>query len=68
MLDGSERRDGLRAVDERGTLALVDAAERAGVERFVFVSAAGMTRIPHVPLAKAKLAVEERLRGHASGG
>jgi uncharacterized protein YbjT (DUF2867 family) len=62
MLEGREGRDGLREVDERGHVALVDAAEQAGAERFVFVSAGGMERIPRVPLAHAKLAVEARLR------
>ena len=62
MLAGREGRDGLREVDERGHLALVSAAERAGVERFVFISAAGMDTVPHVPIARAKLAVESRLR------
>jgi uncharacterized protein YbjT (DUF2867 family) len=62
MLEGREGRKGLREVDAQGHLALVDAAERAGAERFVFVSAGGMERIPHVPLARAKLAVEARLR------
>lgn len=62
MLAGNERRDGLRAVDGHGHLALIGAAERAGTQRFVFVSAAGIERVPHVPLARAKLAVEARLR------
>jgi uncharacterized protein YbjT (DUF2867 family) len=62
MLAGSEGRDGLRAVDERGTIALVDAAERAGAARFVYVSAAGADESPEVPIMRAKLAVEERLR------
>lgn len=52
----------LDAVDRKGTLALVDAAEQAGAERFVYVSASGMDEVPRMPLARAKLAVEERLR------
>lgn len=52
----------LDAVDRKGTLALVDASEQAGVERFVYVSAAGMEHAPRVPLRRAKLAVESRLR------
>jgi uncharacterized protein YbjT (DUF2867 family) len=49
-------------VDRKGTLALVDAAERLGVERFVHVSAAGMESVRHLPLSRAKRAVERRLR------
>src|SRR4051794_35012443 len=54
-----------RAIDGEGTLALVDAAERAGVERFVFVSFAGLNDeiAPRFPLAAAKRAVERRLEG-----
>jgi uncharacterized protein YbjT (DUF2867 family) len=62
MLTGRERRDGFRAVDRDGHLALIAAAERAGVLRFVFVSAAGIEGARHTPLGKAKIAVEERLR------
>jgi uncharacterized protein YbjT (DUF2867 family) len=51
------------AVDGQGTLALIDAAERAGAERFVFVSFAGLSDevAPRFPLAAAKRAVERRL-------
>jgi uncharacterized protein YbjT (DUF2867 family) len=46
-------------VDREGNLALVDAAEAAGVERFVFVS---FRPVPlDFPLQRAKRAVEERL-------
>jgi uncharacterized protein YbjT (DUF2867 family) len=57
-----ERLD-LRAVDGRGTLTLVEAAERAGVQRFVFVSYAGLSdqAARYVPIAAAKRAVERRL-------
>jgi NADH dehydrogenase len=52
--------DSLQAVDERGQLALVNAAERAGVRHFVFVS------IPPVDVdyayQRAKRRVEARLR------
>ena len=53
----------LRAVDGHGTLALIDAAERAGVQRFVFVSFAGLNDevARRFPLAAAKRAVERRL-------
>jgi uncharacterized protein YbjT (DUF2867 family) len=62
MLAGGGRRDGFRAVDRDGHLALIAAAERAGVSRFVFVSAAGIEGVRHTPLGKAKIVVEERLR------
>jgi uncharacterized protein YbjT (DUF2867 family) len=52
----------LDAVDRKGTLALVDAAEQAGVERFVYLSAAGVERASGLPISRAKLAVERRLR------
>jgi NADH dehydrogenase len=60
-LDG-ERVD-LRAVDGQGTVALVSAAESAGVQRFVYTSFAGLDddAARRVPLAAAKRAVERRL-------
>lgn len=58
----------VHAVDQEGVLALVGAAERAGVQRFVYVSFAGVDRglgpplFPSAgPLDRAKLAVERRL-------
>jgi len=59
---GGERLD-LRAVDGHGMLALVDAAERAGAERFVYVSYAGLSdeAASRHTLAAAKRAVERRL-------
>jgi uncharacterized protein YbjT (DUF2867 family) len=51
--------DSIESVDERGQLNLVEAAEAAGVERFVFVSFAEMD--PDSPLQRAKRAVEKRL-------
>jgi uncharacterized protein YbjT (DUF2867 family) len=54
---------GVRDVDGTGTLALLDAAERAGAERFVYVSFAGLDdeQARLHPLAAAKRAVERRL-------
>jgi uncharacterized protein YbjT (DUF2867 family) len=52
----------IRDVDQRGGLALVDAAESAGVTRFVFMSFPGADVGAHTPLEQAKLAIEERLR------
>jgi uncharacterized protein YbjT (DUF2867 family) len=54
--------DSIKTVDEEGQLALVDAAVRAGVEHFVFVSFRQNPRIEH-PLTAAKRAVERRLKG-----
>lgn len=49
-------------VDGRGTQALIDAAERAGVQRFVFVSIAGIVDSGRHPVAEAKRAAERRLQ------
>ena len=51
----------LRQVDQDGVLRLVDAAEKAGVERFVYMSYAGVDAGLGFPLERAKLAVEQRL-------
>jgi uncharacterized protein YbjT (DUF2867 family) len=52
----------IRQTDEIGMLALVDAAESAGVHRFVYVSFPAQRRFG-TPLEHAKLAVEMRLGG-----
>jgi uncharacterized protein YbjT (DUF2867 family) len=52
--------DGLRKVDHEGTLALIEAAEAAGVRRFVYVSYSGNIRLDS-PLERAKRECEERL-------
>lgn len=52
----------IREVDELGMLSLVEAAEQAGVQRFVHVSYAGVEAGLGTPLEHAKAAVEERLR------
>ena len=44
-----------------GWLALVDAAETAGVARFVYVSYAGVDAGLGTPMERAKLAIEQRL-------
>ena len=54
------RHDAIERVDRDGTIALVDAAEAAGVRRFVFVSFRPV--LHRFPLQNAKRAVEERLR------
>jgi uncharacterized protein YbjT (DUF2867 family) len=55
--------DSIETVDLQGQLSLVDAAEGAGVGRFVFVSFPQMD--PDSPLQRAKRAVEQRLRDAA---
>lgn len=55
------RRPTIHQVDEVGMAALVDAAERSGIERFVYVSYAGLEVSPGSPLGRAKLATERRL-------
>lgn len=52
---------GIREVDELGMSALVDAADLAGVRRFVYLSYAGVGSGPETPIERAKLAVERRL-------
>ncbi len=52
--------DGLRRVDHEGALALIDAAERAGVRKFVYMSYSGNLRTPS-PLETAKRDCEARL-------
>ncbi|HET6987966.1 MAG TPA: NAD(P)H-binding protein [Kribbella sp.] len=59
------RTPSIHEVDEVGMASLVDAAETAGVERFVYVSYAGVEAAIDVPLARAKLATEQRLRRSA---
>jgi uncharacterized protein YbjT (DUF2867 family) len=51
--------DSIETVDRDGQLALIDAADAAGVERFVLVSFAGIDI--EFPLQSAKRAAEERL-------
>ena len=50
----------IRQTDEIGMLALIDAAESAGVQRFVYISFPAEHAIG-TPLERAKLAVEKRL-------
>ena len=52
--------DGLRRVDLDGTLALIEAAERVGVKRFVYTSYSGNIQIDS-PLETAKRTCENRL-------
>jgi uncharacterized protein YbjT (DUF2867 family) len=57
--------DSIESVDGAGQLALVEAAERAGAGRFVYVSFAEMP--VEFPLQRAKRAVERRLQASALG-
>jgi len=52
--------DGLRRVDHDGTLALIDSAERSGVQHFVYTSYSGNIR-EDSPLETAKRDCEKRL-------
>lgn len=56
--------ESFEAVDGRGVRSLIDAAEAAGVERFVYVSAWGFDVID-APIARAKRMNEGRLRDSA---
>jgi uncharacterized protein YbjT (DUF2867 family) len=52
--------DGLRRLDLEGSLALIEAAERAGVKRFVYTSYSGNLRLES-PLETAKRTCEDHL-------
>jgi NADH dehydrogenase len=52
--------DSIESVDRQGQLDLIDAAERAGVSRFVLISFPASE--PDYPLQAAKRAVEDRLK------
>jgi NADH dehydrogenase len=56
----SASNDGLRQVDHDGTLSLIEAAEKHGVKRFIYVSYSGNLRIDS-PLERAKRDCENRL-------
>ncbi|MGY1601642.1 SDR family oxidoreductase [Geodermatophilus sp. SYSU D00815] len=62
-----DRSTSVDAVDVRGNENLVRAAEAAGVERFVFVSATGLTdlMVGTAPFMAAKLRTERLLRASA---
>jgi NADH dehydrogenase len=56
-----DKRASVEGVDLRGNEALIDAAERAGVERFVFVSVPMDSEMLVAPLPRAKQRIEQRL-------
>lgn len=57
--------DTIESVDRAGNRALIEAARRGGVRRFVFVSALGASTDSPIPLLRAKAETEAHLR--ASG-
>jgi uncharacterized protein YbjT (DUF2867 family) len=61
----SGERVSIRDVDELGGCSLVEAAEHAGVQRFVYVSFPGAHAAMGTPLERAKVAVEQRLQSSA---
>lgn len=54
------RDDGLRRVDREGVLALIEAAQHAGVKKFIYTSYSGNLRVES-PLETAKRDCENRL-------
>jgi uncharacterized protein YbjT (DUF2867 family) len=58
---GGAKKPGVREVDEVGMSSLVEAAEGAGVERFVYMSYAGVDASLGMPLESVKGAVESQL-------
>ncbi|APV49825.1 hypothetical protein BWI17_09125 [Betaproteobacteria bacterium GR16-43] len=61
VLQGT-RRDDIEAIHARAPAALVEACERAGVKRFVLVSAVSADNHAGTAYASTKFAAEERLR------
>ena len=58
---GGDKRVSIDGVDIRGNEALIEAAEQAGVERFVFVSVPMDRAMLVAPLPRAKQRIEQRL-------
>ena len=59
---GGERGPSIQDVDESGVSALIDAAQKTGVEHFIYVSYAGVDAGLGFPLERAKMATEGLLR------
>lgn len=59
--------DTVESVDLNGNRALIEAAETAGVDQFVFVSALGVAPDSPVPFFQAKALTEQRLRESPMG-
>src|SRR5436190_2061702 len=64
VLQGT-RRDDIEAIHARAPSALIEACERAGVRRFVLISAVSADAGAGTAYAATKLAAEERLRASA---
>ena len=58
---GGDKSVSISATDIAGNENLIDAAERAGVERFVFLSAADTPEMRAAPFVRAKRRIEGRL-------
>lgn len=54
--------DTIASVDVQGNLSLIDAAAKAGVRQFIFISAAAVDESSPVPLFAAKARTERHLR------
>lgn len=54
--------DNAESVDRHGNRNLIEAAEEAGVKRFVFLSALGVSADSPIPFFQAKAETEQRLR------
>lgn len=62
MIGTGQPGDSFQDTDSAGTIALIEAAKKAGAEHFIFVSF-DASRFPDTPLTDAKRAVERHLEG-----
>ena len=62
-LAGGQNQPSILDVDETGMAALVEAADSEGVQRFVYVSLAGINKSRPGPLERVRLGTERRLVG-----
>jgi len=69
IIDASTSRpddlDSLKTVDWEGKLYLIEAAEAANIQRFVFFSAQNAEQFTNIPLMKLKYRIEEKLKASA---
>ncbi len=66
MIGTAQPGDSFAETDTAGTIALIDAAQAAGVQHFVFISL-DTDRYPPSPLTDGKRAVQEHLRASGIG-